>query len=154
MNNTQTSRNLSGTERLLFALDESPFDAIWRIAVGLAVFPFTDFLFKKKDSMVSSIEGLLIVLFLTRLLPLFIRKIIPFSASIKQAWFKRRNTGKNFDSFQWKKLLWIGAGMLFYVAFSGSWEIGRVLPVVVCVIAGAIGMYRWRLIAPTALSQT
>jgi len=154
MNNTKTSSNLSGLGIFLLALDASPLDAIWRIAVGIAVFPFTDLLFKKRDSIATYMAGLLIVLLLTRLLPLFIRKIIPFPTSIKQAWFNRRNTGKNYDSFQWKKLLWIGVGMLFYLVFSGFWGIARVFPTAVCLISGAIGIYRWHLIAPIALSQS
>jgi hypothetical protein len=154
MSDSQITSNLSSTEKFLLGLDAPPFDALWRIAAGIAVFPFTDLIFKEKDSIASSLEGLLIVLFLTRLFPLLIRKLVPFPASIQKAWFKRRNIGKNYDSFQWKKLLWIGLGMSLYLAFSGFWGIGRVLPTAVCLIAGAIGIFRWRLVAPTALSQS
>jgi len=153
MNNTPASIAPSNSQKLLLTIDEFPLDAIWRSAAGFAVFPLTDLLFEKKDSIRFSLVGLFFVLLMTRLLPLLIRKIIPFSISVQQIWSERRVTAKKVDSYQWKKLLWIGLGMLSYVVVSGLFWKGRVFIALACVLSGGVGMLRWRLIAQKALPQ-
>jgi hypothetical protein len=144
MNNTSTTT----TQKLLLAIDVFPLDAIWKIAAGFAVFPLTTLLFGKRDSIGYSLAALLIVLALIRLLPLFIRKLIPFPISVKQAWHERRDTARKHDSYQWKKLLWIGIGMLSYIAASELFWTGRLSIACACALVGGIGMLRWRLVAP------
>jgi len=153
MKNTPTNTALSNSQKLLLAMDEFPLDAIWRIAAGFAVFPLTDLLFEKKDSIRFSLVGLLFILLMIRLLPLLMRKIIPFSMSVQQVWSRRRVTAKKVDSYQWKKLLWIGIGMLSYIAVSGLLWKGRIFIASVCVLSGGAGMLRWRLIVQKALPQ-
>jgi hypothetical protein len=149
MNNTPTTR----AQKLLLAIDAFPLDALWRIAAGFAVFPLADLFFGKKDSVGSSLGGLLGVLLLIRLLPLVIRKSIPFSMAVAQTWRERRGTAKNYDSYQWKKMLWVGIGMLSYIAVSDLFWVGRISIASACVLLGGIGMLRWRLIAPKVSPQ-
>jgi len=149
MNNTPTMR----AQKLLLAIDTFPLDALWRIAAGFAVFPLADLFFGKKDSTGPLLAGLLVVLLMTRLLPLLLRKVIPFSLPVQQVWYERRSTAKKYDSYQWKKMLWVGIGMLSYIAVSGLFWVGRISIASACVLLGGIGMLRWRLIAAKVSPQ-
>ena len=65
---------------------------------------------------------LLLVLLLLRVVPAVVRKVVPFSAELREAWSVRRRTAKLYDSYQWRKLMWIGAGLALYVAVSGQYS--------------------------------
>jgi hypothetical protein len=90
----------------------------------------------------------LVALLLTALLALRIalvcvRKILPFSTHLKEAWFRERQQGKRFDSYQWSKLFWIGLGMAAYLAGEARAQPNELALVLVCIAAGAAGMFFW-----------
>jgi len=59
-------------------------------------------------------------LFLLRLVPAILRRLLPFSAETQEVWRERRKLGKRYDSYQLRKLLWIGVGIGLNVLFSGA----------------------------------
>ena len=73
---------------------------------------------------------LLAGLFLLRLVPAALRRLLPFSTETQDVWRERRRLGKRYDSYQWRKLLWIGLGISLNVLFSHSAESGGVEAVV------------------------
>jgi hypothetical protein len=78
-------------------------------------------------------------LFALRLIPAVLRKILPFSPETKAVWYKRRQDAKRYDSYQWKKLLWIGIGLAGYVCV---WDEPRSMGgalAVFCLASGGLG---------------
>ena len=59
---------------------------------------------------------LLLVLLLLRVVLAVVRKVVPFSPELQEAWSERRRMAKLYDSYQWRKMLWIGAGLALYIA--------------------------------------
>ena len=70
--------------------------------------------------------------------------MLPFDAEVRPIWAERRQMTKRVDSYQWRKLLWIGIGLALFALLSG-----RRLPVqlaitAACLAAGAAGTTMWR----------
>ncbi len=85
--------------------------------------------------------GALVVL---RIAPLLPRKILPFSATLKGEWFKQRQLAKHYDSYQWAKLLWIGAGMTAYAIKTGRIQERDGVLALSCVATGIVGTVLWK----------
>jgi len=90
---------------------------------------------------------LLSVLLLLRVGLAIVRKVVPFSAELQEAWSVRRRTAKLYDSYQWRKLMWIGAGLGLYVAVSGRYWFVQIALSMFCLITGAVATVRWRAVA-------
>ena len=76
--------------------------------------------------------------------PAVLRKLLPFSDEGKQIWFDRRQLAKRYDSYQWRKLFWVGLGQLLYAAVGGGLMTGEWLLTAVCLIGGGAGLIIWR----------
>src|SRR5205807_1578420 len=74
----------------------------------------------------------------------FLRKLLFFSHELREAWSVRRRTAKLYDSFQWRKLMWIGVGLSLYLAVSNRYTAIQIGVSMFCLITGACGMLRWR----------
>ena len=97
---------------------------------------------------------LLLVLLLLRVGLAVVRKVVPFSAELQEAWSVRRRKAKLYDSYQWRKLMWIGAGLALYVAVSGQYGPVQIALSMFCLITGAGATVRWRAVAADSkLSQ-
>ena len=84
------------------------------------------------------------VLFAMRIVPVVFRKTMPFSDEVRTIWFDRRRLAKNYDSYQWRKLWWIGIGVLCSIlsfGYSGSLSYGLAG---FCLISGAVAEQIWR----------
>lgn len=130
----------------LLGLDEGVIGAAYRGLIGFVLIPAKQLLMGSQGSDWSIVPFLLIILFVLRLVPALVRKLLPFSAELKEAWFVRRRTAKLYDSYQWRKVTWIGAGLLFYVAVSRQFSTVYISLSVLCLIAGAGAALRWRAI--------
>lgn len=130
--------NHSLFEKFLLALDEYPLAAVWRFALGFVIYPVAD-----------SIELPFLLVFATALFGLkialaILRRLMPVSATVKDEWARRRQLGKIFDSYQWQKLLSIGAGVLAQLALMRSpvspspWIVGWI-----CLVGGSFGLIFW-----------
>ena len=84
--------------------------------------------------------GMLVAL---RVVPAVLRHILPFSVEAKTIWAERRNIAKQYDSYQWQKLFWIGLGLLPYAAIGGGLKIGELVVTLICLIGGGAGLLLW-----------
>ena len=129
---------------MLFRLDSGFNGAILRIALGLAIPPVFRVISGEHDGIWISLllfVGLLVVL---RFGPAVLRRVLPFSREAKDAWRERRDIAKQYDSFQWQKLFWIGLGMLPYVIVDGASRSGELVLTAICLIGGCVGLFFWR----------
>ena len=75
------------------------------------------------------------------------RKVVPASAEVRLDWERRRNLARGYDSYQWRKLLWFGLGILAVASWTppADWQI----PLgVACAFSGGVAQIVWRRTAP------
>ena len=134
-------------EDLLLHVDEPPFDACIRIAIGFATLPMLERVTQLSglgSSLWVLVPLFLGVLFLLRLVPAVLRKLLPFSPSVKSVWAERRQLAVRYDSYQWQKLFWIGIGLIGYAGVSNRvWSVQGCLAAA-CLVSGAFGLASWR----------
>jgi|SRR3954451_14385533 hypothetical protein len=124
-------------------LEKAPWYAIYRIALGAAFLPVLSRLFGPAVSARALFISFLAVLALLRVAPALIRHIIPFSKAVQDVWFKQRMLAKRYDSYQWRKLFWIGVGMAAYLASVPQRAVPQAGLAVFCLISGALGLFCW-----------
>ncbi len=105
-------------ERALLALEQFPLSAAYRIAIGYAILPSFALVSGDHDFGWSVIPWFVGVLLGLRLVPAALRKLLPFSQRLSAAWAANRALAKRFDSYQWRKLFWIGTGMAAYTVLN------------------------------------
>jgi hypothetical protein len=142
------SDELVSFEKMLVNLEVSPWHALYRTVIGFATLPLISRLFGKQCSSLTVIASFMTVLLLLRIVPAAIRKVVPFSAAIQSVWAERRLLAKRYDSYQWRKLLWIGLGAGLYTAFPGQFTGARVVISLICLLSGTFGLFRWRELRP------
>ena len=130
-------------ERILLSIEDPPFGALYRLAIGFVALPVLQRLCGTQYCGEALAPFLLAILLMLRLGPAFARRLVRFSPAVQAAWMRRRQLAKRYDSYQWRKLFWIGAGLMAYCAFSGellgpalSWGL-------FCMISGGLGMVLW-----------
>ena len=135
-------------DQVLIALETSPWDAVQRVAIGFVMLPVLSRIWSAEPPVWVSVPFLLFVLLMLRLVPAAIRGLLPFSNSVRTAWSERRQIGKRYDSYQWKKLFWIGVGLTSYTVLSGQFTPSAIAVSSICLLSGALGLARWRAVAP------
>ena len=144
MRATVASPGLGRIPRLLIAIEEPPWQAIYRVAIGFAVFPVLSRLWGDDISgwmAALSFGGILLAL---RVVPTILRKVLPIPDSVRTQWAARRQIAKEYDSYQWQKLLWFGLGLAGYAALPGQRRMDRMILASICVGAGTFGLAMWR----------
>jgi hypothetical protein len=131
-------------ERILVLLDQFPYGAAYRIAIGYFLVPLSSHFPISVHPGLSLASWLLGVLLALRLLPYVIRKNLPFPERVVAVWQERREIAKRFDSYQWRKLIWFGVGLLAYAASSRHFGGTSAALAVFCVTGGALGVFAWR----------
>lgn len=136
---------MNRVEQILVKLEDSPWGAFSRILLGFLIVPVASRLLGEGARTTWLLVVFLMgVLFLVRAVPAVLRSVIPFSQSALNLWGRRRGLGKRFDSYQWKKLFWIGLGMLGQVFRSGEFDTAAATVSTLCVGAGTVGWVAWR----------
>ena len=79
--------------------------------------------------------------------PAVVRRLLPFSAPPQEIWAQRRSLSKACDSYQSQKMLYIGIGLAVYVVVSGEFQAFRLAVCSSCLVSGALGLMRWRVVA-------
>src|SRR6476646_7114347 len=97
-------------ERVLLRLESAPFHALYRVLIGLLVLPAHRAVWPADPPAWSLPLVILVALGLLRVIPALARKVMPFSPQTRTLWAERRLRGKRYDSYQWRKTLWIGLG--------------------------------------------
>jgi hypothetical protein len=140
------ARKLTGFERTLVSIEDHPWAALYRMAVGFVAMPIVSFAWKGQASAVAAIATLLGILLMLRFLPMVFRGVLSFSEPVQKIWDDRRQAAKRHDSYQWRKLFWIGVGLAAYVVLTGQFGVANVSVGAICLMSGAAGVLRWRAI--------
>lgn len=136
-------KTLRADEHILLRLEEPPWGALYRVGIGYIIFPLFNRLSGSGEPDWRVVFLFFGVLFALRLIPAMVRKLVRFSQEATSVWLDRRQLAKDFDSYQWKKLFWLGVGMASYMGTSGS--VGGVASIltVSALLTGGIGLYLW-----------
>jgi|GEM_PF-2046621 len=134
---------IGALEGFLVKIDEGAFGALYRTLIGFAVLPAMSLLLGDALSDWAIVPFLLATLLALRIVPALMRKLLAFSQPVKEVWAARRRLAKQYDSYQWRKLLWIGVGLALYTALSGQFSTMPVATSAFCIVAGALGTARW-----------
>jgi hypothetical protein len=130
-------------DRALISIDRSPFDALLRALLGFGCIPLLLLLRQDVRSAWVLTIGLLLLMLSLRIMPVFLRKLLPPSREVKAVWDERRQIAKQYDSFQWQKLFFIGLGLAGYMLVSRELLTSAIAVSSFCVLFGAIGLVRW-----------
>ena len=147
MHNSESRSSAKNVDKFLLSLDEGGFGALYRVLIGFAAIPAMRLVLGSDGSDWMLLPFLLSVLALLRVVPAVVRKAAPFSAELLEAWYVRRRMAKAYDSYQWRKLVWIGGGLALYVAISGQHRTVYMALFVFCLASGAAAMMRWHAVA-------
>jgi hypothetical protein len=147
MRNGERIPETATMDTFLLNLDEGVFGALYRGLIGFAITPAMRLLLPSGSSDWALAPFLLLVLLLLRFGLAVVRKVAPFSGKLQEAWSVRRRTAKLYDSYQWRKLMWVGAGLACYVAVSGRYEPVPIALSLFCLVAGASATLRWRVVS-------
>lgn len=131
-------------EKALLAAEQPPWSAAYRLLIGFALLPLFSRGFGKDApawELICFFAGILLGL---RLAPAVVRHLFPFSKKTQEIWAWQRLLAKRHDSYQWRKLFWIGLGLALYSLLSGGFHIVSAAITVICLIGGGLGLFFWR----------
>jgi hypothetical protein len=131
-------------ERILVDLDSSPWSAISRVALGLTILPIFRQLTGSSDRIWLYAILFLGLLLALRMVPAVLRHALPFSDEAKTIWAERRQIAKQYDSYQWQKLFWMGLGLLPYAFLGNGPRPNEIILTLFCLIGGSAGLLVWR----------
>jgi hypothetical protein len=130
-------------DKLLLNLDVGPVGALARVALG-AAFAITLGVFGPGVRPGGAAAALAAVLFGLKAATAVARRLFPAPPLVRAHMEWRRNLARFHDSYQWRKLLWLGLGIVAAAAALGrtaGWEI----PIgAACVLSGALAEVVWR----------
>lgn len=148
MKNTADSEQMRPLEKSFLALESFPWGAIYRLVIGFLAPAAASLLLGDDGSGWALVPFLVGALLALRVVPALFRKMMPFSDAAREVWAERRQMAKRYDSYQWRKLFWIGVGLALYTALSGKFSTSRLVACCTCLVTGAFGLARWRVVAP------
>ncbi|HBH78693.1 MAG TPA: hypothetical protein DDY39_02595 [Nitrospira sp.] len=130
-------------ERCVVLLDQYPWSIGTRIGLGFITAYVLRQLCDNGQQVWYVIGSFLAILFLLRLGPAMVRRLVPFSKEAHLTWWERRQLAKRFDSYQWQKLFWMGIGMAGYAMLGRN--VGNAIGVLValCLLGGGLGALLW-----------
>jgi hypothetical protein len=149
---SESTSKVGTVDKFLLSLDEGACGALYRALIGFTTIPVMRLLLGRDGSDWTVVPFLLLILLLLRAGLAVVRKLVPFSAQLREAWSVRRRTAKLYDSYQWRKLTWIGAGLALHVAVSGQYWPVQIALAMFCLITGAGATVRWRAVAADSKS--
>ena len=130
-------------ERLLVGLDSGPWSIIIRIGLGLALLPVLRAFSGGSDFVWISLAMFIASMFVLRVAFVLARRVLPFSIEAREIWAARRGISKEYDSYLWQNLFWIGLGMLAYAAIGNGLRHGELVLTILCLIGGGAGLLFW-----------
>ena len=130
-------------DRVLISIDRSTLGAVLRALLGFVCIPLLSLLRQDVRSGWILTIGLLLLMLSLRIVPAFLRKLLPLSPEVKAVWVERRQIAKRYDSFQWQKLFFTGLGLACYMLVSRELSTSTIAVPSFCVLFGAIGLVRW-----------
>ena len=137
-------RQMQSMEKQLLRIEQRPWNAIYRVVIGVCIPEIFRFLFRADGPPLALVLFLLGMIGTLRIVPAILRRLLPFSAEAHVAWARRRMLAKRYDSYQWQKLFWIGLGVAFDAALSARYQNSSIVLASVCLIPGVVGLVVWR----------
>jgi hypothetical protein len=136
---------MKSVERLLVGFETRPWDILYRALIGLGTLWIESRLVMRgvADSDWLLVPVLLAVFLALRVIPVVVRKLVPFSKSAQEVWVQRRTMAKRYDSYQWQKLLGLGIGLALCTVISGQLSTARIAVTTFCFVCGAVGTIIW-----------
>jgi hypothetical protein len=134
---------MTAFERFAVGFDEVPWSAVWRAAVGSTIPPMVTLVAGNGNRTWIAIGLFLALLLLLRIGPLVLRRLVRFSGETLEIWASRRRRSKQYDSYQWQKLFWIGLGMVPSLAISPGAGSADLTIAAACLIGGGAGLFFW-----------
>jgi hypothetical protein len=148
MHHTNVAVEPSAWGKAALSLDVGALGAAHRVLAGFLAIPLLTRFTGPQPSFLILSACLLGMLAAVRAAALVGRQALPFSKTVRAIWFDRRQVAKTHDSYQWKKLFWVGLGLFGYLAWSGEFLVEQVLVASLFLLAGLLGMIRWRTADP------
>jgi uncharacterized membrane protein YfcA len=130
-------------ERVLINFDVGVSGAVLRIALGFLLVPALQVVAHEPGPWTVAIS-LLVMLFAVKVMAVVGRRVVPATDVVRAHWEWRRNLARYNDSYQWRKLLWIGIGLMMGAVLGipgtrSQWLLGAV-----CVLTGSAADVLWR----------
>ena len=147
MRKSESASKVGTVDKFLLSLDEGALGALYRVLIGFVTIPVMRLLLGSDGSDWTLAPFLVLVLLLLRVVLAAVRKVVSFSAEVREAWSVRRRTAKLYDCYQWRKLMWIGAGLVLYVVISGQYWPMQIALSMFCLVTGAGATLKWRAVA-------
>jgi hypothetical protein len=148
MHHMTVSAHPSAVGKAALSLDVGLLGATHRILTGFLAIPLITRFTGPQPSFLALSVCLIAMLAAVRGGALVGRQALPFSRTVRAIWFERRQVAKSHDSYQWKKLFWVGSGLFAYLAWSGQFPVEEVLVSSVFLLAGLLGMIKWHTADP------
>jgi hypothetical protein len=130
-------------ENVLISLDIGGAGALLRMVLGVLLVAVVEAAHPETGLwMLSAL--LLGMLFAIKLVAAAARLVVPASPRVRSHWEWRRTLARYYDSYQWRKLLWYGVGIMMggalaWPATSAQWILG-----IACTVAGGVAEALWR----------
>lgn len=86
---------------------------------------------------------ILAVLAALRVGPAIVRRVFRFPDDVREVWAERRQLAKRYDSYQWRKLFWLGVGLCAYLALRRDGQPGKLGLSLACLLGGVAGSLVW-----------
>lgn len=144
----------SRIESTILSMEAFPWNALYLAALGLFAAPILARLWGPYRPGWMLPVFLLAVLFTIRVMSVIMRKTFSFSARTQEVWSNRRELAERYDSYQWRKLLWIGLGLLVYAFCVRDLEMWTMVTAVTAVLAGGLGEVYWQQSRPDRTAST
>lgn len=141
---------MSSLERYLTKFDDWPFSAVWRVVLGFAIPPVFGALAPSNHAIWAYSVLFIGLLAALRVAPALLRHALPISKEVKEVWRVRRFIAKEYDSYQWQKLFWIGLGMLPHAFMSDGLGRAGLILASISLVGGAAGVFFWHRNKPMA----
>jgi len=130
-------------ERFLINFDVGISGALLRIALGSLLVPVLRML-RPEPAPWMVVVALLVMLFAVKAVAAVGRRVVPATDVARKHWAWRRDLASYHDSYQWRKLLWIGIGLVIAAVVDSpaariQWVLGAL-----CILAGTAAEILWR----------
>jgi hypothetical protein len=137
-------KSINLIEKILVYAEQAPWYAIYRAIIGFVMIPLSFRLCGKDASNREQAVILAGSLLALRFVPAILRHVLPFSKEIRMLWSRQRLMAKRYDSYQWRKIFWIGLGLFGYRTYSSGLYSAQIILECFCLLTGALGLIIWR----------
>lgn len=132
-----------GLDNIYLNLDTGIPGALLRIALGTCLVMVTDAVDPGADPWALS-AYLLVMLLAVKVFAGVARRVVAASSLVHSHWEWRRNLARYYDSYQWRKLLWFGAGILTGDVLRSPSAMSLWIVGLTCLAVGGCAEVLWR----------